>query len=105
MTLRPALAADPAALVRPVARVRTVAELLDCDESDVRRMVADGTLEAHSYGIRGIRIYLDSVRAYQESRQIVPKAPKAKLRSARAAAARAVYSASEDALRKSGILP
>lgn len=105
MTSRLTLATDPAAYVRPSARVATVAELLDCDESDVRRMVREGRLAAHRHGIRGIRVFLDSVRAYQDGRGILPDSPKAKLKAQRAAVSRTIHSASEAALRKSGILP
>lgn len=51
--------------VRRSVRVRTVAEILDCDESQVRRLVAERALEAHPFGKRGIRVYLDSVTDYQ----------------------------------------
>lgn len=54
--------------VRRSARVSTVARLLDCDESQVRRLVRAGTLEAHRIGKRGLRIFLDSVTTYQEAR-------------------------------------
>jgi excisionase family DNA binding protein len=54
--------------VRSSARVATVAKLLDCDQSQVRRFVRDGVLEAHRVGKRGLRIFLDSVAAYQEAR-------------------------------------
>lgn len=64
MTL--AIALDPASAPRPSARVATVAELLDCDQGDVRRLVRLGELEAHGKGKRGIRVFLDSVRAYQD---------------------------------------
>lgn len=60
------LALDPASAPRPSARVATVAELLDCDQGDVRRLVRSGELEAHGKGKRGIRVFLDSVRAYQD---------------------------------------
>lgn len=66
MTARPHLAADPASLPRPSARVAHVAEVLDCDPSDVRRLISAGEIEIHRKGVRGIRVFLDSVRAYQE---------------------------------------
>lgn len=75
MTFRPALATDPAAYIRPSARVARVAELLDCHPGDVRRLLDDGELEAHGKGIRGIRVYLDSVRDYQD-RQARPAKPR-----------------------------
>lgn len=75
MSLRPHIALDPADAPRPSARVATVAGILDCDESDVRRLVRAGELEAHGKGIRGIRVFLDSVRAYQD-RQAKPLPPR-----------------------------
>ncbi|HWU54800.1 MAG TPA: helix-turn-helix domain-containing protein, partial [Rhizomicrobium sp.] len=57
---------------RPSARVKTVAKLLEIDASQVRRMVADGSLEAHRIGKRGIRIFLDSVQAWQDATIIQP---------------------------------
>lgn len=70
MTLRAAIL-DPTSTPRPSARVSTVVGLLDCDASQVRRLVADGELEAHTIGKRGVRIYLDSVADYQ-ARQVRP---------------------------------
>jgi excisionase family DNA binding protein len=52
-----------------------VAGLLDEDESQIRRMVAHGQLEAHRVGKRGIRIFLDSVEAWQAANRV--KATKA----------------------------
>lgn len=51
---------------RPSARVRTIAAMLDADETTIRRLVDAGELEAHTIGKRGVRIYLDSVTDYQE---------------------------------------
>lgn len=39
--------------------------MLDCDHSQVRRLVREGALESFTIGKRGVRIYLDSVAAYQ----------------------------------------
>lgn len=77
MTERPHLAADPTAQPRPSARVATVAGILDCHPGDVRRLVDQGELETHGKGVRGIRVFLDSVRAYQE-RQSKPLPPRAR---------------------------
>ena len=63
-----------AAGIRPSARVRTIAKLMEEDEGEIRRMVARGELEAHRKGKRGIRIYLDSVADFQQRRQMVPVA-------------------------------
>lgn len=74
MTLRIAL--DPTAVPRESAKVKTVAEMLEADESQIRRLIDAGELETHGIGKRGIRIYLDSVADYQirEARK-APKSP------------------------------
>jgi hypothetical protein len=73
MTFRPYIAADPSAFqVRASARVATVAQLLDCHPADVRGLLLKGELEWHRKGIRGIRVFLDSVRDYQD-RQASPR--------------------------------
>lgn len=61
---------------RPSRRVRTVAIMLDADETQIRRLVDAGELEAHIIGKRGIRIYLDSVEDYQ-ARQTRTARPRA----------------------------
>lgn len=70
---RPVLAADPAAFVRASARVARVAADLDCDPSDIRRLIDLGELEAFTKGVRGIRVFLDSVRDYQDRQRRPPK--------------------------------
>jgi len=55
---------------RPSWRVRRVAADLDCDATQVRRLVYSGQLEAHRIGKRGIRVYLDSLKAYKEARSL-----------------------------------
>lgn len=67
MTIRPHIAAYPAAIAveRVSARVKHVASILDCDESQIRRLIETGDLEAHRLGKRGVRVYLDSVEAYR----------------------------------------
>lgn len=104
MSARP-LTLEGMAQVRASARVAKVAALLDCAESDIRRMIEAGKLEAHGHGIRGVRVFLDSVASYQDGRAILPKPPKAKLESRRTAVSRAAQRESEAALRKTGILP
>ena len=54
---------DPA--VRRMLRVDQVADLLACSKDTVRRLVRDGKLEA-GHVRHGIRVYKDSVVAYQE---------------------------------------
>jgi excisionase family DNA binding protein len=63
------LAADPADAdlpgIRQSVRVATVAKALDMHERDVRQLIDDGELETHRKGKRGVRVYIDSVAAYQ----------------------------------------
>jgi hypothetical protein len=103
MNPRPALAIDQVAAPRPSARIARVAELLDCDESQVRRLIDKGALDAHGLGKRGLRVFLDSVADYQAGRRrqaataprTAPKPRQVDLAAQRAA---------EGELRKSGIL-
>lgn len=76
---------------RPSMRLQRVAELLDCDPSHLRQLLAAGDLEGHRIGKRGIRIYCDSVQAYQEGRPLrltLSGRPKAPARSRRRGALR-----------------
>lgn len=79
MTIRLAANPDdaPPARIRDSVRVRTAAQRLDCDEATIRRLVDDGTLEAHRIGKRGVRIYSDAIDAYQAAQRIVPKSRRA----------------------------
>jgi hypothetical protein len=56
----------------PAARVAAVAEILACDQSDVRRLLKRGEMEGHRQGVRSVRIFLHSVRAYQDRNRILP---------------------------------
>lgn len=103
MNLRAITAIDPASTPRPSARVARVAELLDCDERKVRRLIDDGDLETHGLGIRGLRVYLDSVADYQADRPRQAKSPVDKPLKPRAID-RAAQAFAEQELRKSGIL-
>lgn len=105
MNMRPRLADDPAAYVRPSARVARIAELLDCDPGDIRRLIAYGELEAHGKGVRGVRVYLDSVQDYQARRAVVPRLAPAvpKKTKPRAPASTAAYRAAMAGLKAKGI--
>ena len=105
MTLRPAIALDPGAYVRQSARVATVAGLLDCHPGDVRRLVDAGELEAHGKGVRGVRVYLDSVTDYQERRARPAKANQQVIHKpkARAAASTAAFRAAMAGLQAKGL--
>jgi hypothetical protein len=106
MNVLPHLAIDPALLPRPSARVATVAELLDCDPGDIRRLIRDGELETHGKGKRGLRVYLDSVRDYQvrQARQTRPRSPDAGALRRRAPASTAAHLAAMASLRAKGIV-
>lgn len=99
-----ATAIDLEGIVRASVRVERVMELLDLDERTVRRLLDQGDLAGHGIGKRGIRVYLDSIRAYQEARTITAKHLSRKEKSVRSAASRASHTVAEAALRKSGIL-
>ena len=91
------------AAVRRSARVSTVAEILDCDESQVRRLLKTGALEAHRVGKRGVRVFLDSVSRYQEAQSHhVPQ--QRELARERRATRRASHVAALSTLRKRGLL-
>lgn len=102
------IAYDPASTVRPSARVRTVAAMLDEHEREIRRMLKDGELEGHGKGARGVRIYLDSVAAYQQRRAIaVPvgrKLPTASKPPRPAPASTAAHRAAMAGLKAKGII-
>ena len=63
---RPPAEVEAVEASRPSWRIKRVAATLDCDGHTVRDLVRDGQLEAHRIGKRGIRIFADSVREYQE---------------------------------------
>jgi excisionase family DNA binding protein len=56
--------------VRPAAKLGTVAEILEVDHSAIRKMIRRGDIQAFRLGKRGVRIFLDSIAAYQEGRFI-----------------------------------
>jgi hypothetical protein len=93
--------------VRESRRVRTVAEMLDADESQVRRLIAVGDLETHTIGKRGVRVYLDSVVAYQERQAAAPRKqkPKQTLALKRRAVSTAAHNEAVRNLRRVGVLP
>lgn len=75
MTLRPHLALSPSDAPRPSERVSVIAEMMGCDVTVVRRLISSGELETHGIGKRGVRVFLDSVRAYQD-RKLKPFPPR-----------------------------
>jgi excisionase family DNA binding protein len=50
--------------------VNRAAEILACDPSYVRKLIKRGRLDAYRMGRRGIRIFADSLRAYQETNRM-----------------------------------
>jgi hypothetical protein len=90
---------------RPSGKVKTIAAILDCDESAVRRLVRDGQVEAHRNGKRGIRVYLDSVAAYQAAQQVNPTPCNGReIRAKRAQVSRTKAAASMAMLRDLGLV-
>lgn len=77
MTLRLAASAEEiamAARLRPSVRPATAASLLDCDRSQVYKLIKSQELETHGLGKRGVRIYVDSIEGYRERRAgVAPK--------------------------------
>ncbi|MGE0719220.1 MAG: helix-turn-helix domain-containing protein [Alphaproteobacteria bacterium] len=63
------LAADPADAPRRMVSIATVADLLAVDRSTVRKLLGRGKLEGAKVG-RVVRIYVDSVSAYQQGQRI-----------------------------------
>lgn len=103
---RAMLAYDPAAYVRPSARVSTVAEMLECYPGDVRRMINAGEIEAHGKGVRGIRVFLDSVADYQARKAVKPKvlSPVIPKRKPRSPASTAAFRSAMAGLKAKGIV-
>lgn len=95
---------------RESRRVKTVALLLELDESQVRRLIEDRELETHGIGKRGVRIYLDSVLAYQERKPGAGSRPDAKTAADAgaakkpASATRAAHKAATAQLQALGVL-
>lgn len=108
--MRPRLAELAGPDMRESRRVRTVAAMLDADETTVRRLIETGELESHTIGKRGVRVYLDSISDYQarQARTARPRPPdqgQAAMRRPRpAAASSAAHSAAKAWLRSQGIL-
>lgn len=74
--MRLRLACDPndaPELIRPSVTVATAAARLETDESTIRKLIAGGSLEGHRMGKSGVRIYVDSITAYQEGRPLGAK--------------------------------
>ena len=100
------LAPDPASAPRASATVKTVARDMQAHESVVRRLVKRGELEGYTLGTRGLRIFLDSVIAYQkrQARSIErkPDATAATSRRSPRAASVAAHRSAEAALAAAG---
>jgi excisionase family DNA binding protein len=79
MTLRLALSAEQIAAMpgtRPSLRPDQAAQILQADVSTIYRLIRAGDIEAHRLGKRGVRPFVDSVRAYQEGQKILPAGQK-----------------------------
>ncbi|MBN9568749.1 MAG: helix-turn-helix domain-containing protein [Alphaproteobacteria bacterium] len=94
---------------RESRKISAIAQILDVDESQVRRLVQAGELEAHRIGRRGVRVYLDSVIAYQERRsrptKPAPRQAGPAAGQARKAASSAALKAAMAELRAEGVIP
>jgi excisionase family DNA binding protein len=110
MTRRPHLAPSAVALQgeRLSVRVERVCEIFDCEPSQVYRLIDAGDLEAHSFGKRGVRVYLDSVAAYRERNAKHPRVKGGKRRPterpAPTPASKAAHNAAMASLREAGVL-
>lgn len=56
--------------VRRSLRVAKVADLLDTEPSQIRKLLKAGELDGHRIGKRGLRVYVDSIEAYQQRNQV-----------------------------------
>ncbi len=90
--------------VRPSARVKRVAEMLDTEISTVYRLVHTGALQGHRLGKRGIRVYLDSIKAYQDRQRCDPEVQPSAAPVKRRIHDRS-YQQAVSTLRAAGILP
>ena len=102
------MSAPPAeTVVRESRRVATIAHMLELDESQVRRLIGEGALEAHRIGKRGLRVYLDSVAAFQDARTrpATIRTPCEKTRAARRSVATAAHRRAMASLRADGLVP
>jgi excisionase family DNA binding protein len=54
-------------------KVSQAAELLACDDSEVRRLLKKGELRGHTIGTRGVRVLLSSLNDYRQRQAIVPQ--------------------------------
>ena len=58
------------AATRRSVSVRGAAQILSCNDKTIRALLAQGSLEGHRLGKRGVRLYLDSLDRYREQNQI-----------------------------------
>lgn len=93
-------------LPRRSARVKTVAAILDMDESQIRRLIAAGELQTHRAGKRGVRVFLDSVINYQQKRssQVTVTPLPTQKRTHRKLASTAAHREAMSTLHKAGIV-
>jgi excisionase family DNA binding protein len=55
---------------RPSIRVAKAAAILEVNISTIYKLVRAGTLGAHRVGKRGVRVFADSLRQYQDQQKI-----------------------------------
>lgn len=92
--------ADDLPAIRPSVTVADAAKAISADPSTVRKMLRRGELEGHGVGKRGVRVFADSVAAYQRRKALVPTAAPEKAPQNQSASHRAAVAA----LRAAGIL-
>lgn len=56
--------------IRPSVTVASAAEAVHADPSTIRKLIKAKKLEGHRVGKRGIRVYEDSIAAYQRERPL-----------------------------------
>jgi len=61
------------AATRRSVSVRGAAQILACDDKTIRALLAQGNLEGHRLGKRGVRLFLDSLDRYRERNLITPE--------------------------------
>ncbi|WP_167771619.1 helix-turn-helix domain-containing protein [Bradyrhizobium niftali] len=90
---------------RSSVRVSKAAELLEVDICTIYRAIRSGDIEAHFVGKRGIRVFADSLRNYQERNLVAPRSrSKSSRQRPRSRPHSVQYQEAEAFLRDQGVL-